>query len=452
MHRIKTRGLGLAILARLLAGSPAVSALEIEPGIGAGLLYTDNAALVADNEEDDLVVVGYAGVNITEDGGPLRLNASADVIHLNYTNNTFSNKIYPSLRATAGWEQIKNRLDWKVQNYFTQRRTNAIDGVTPSNIQNTNAFTFGPDITLPITGRQSVLVSPEFRDFTYEDVGTDNRQYALSTSWVYQMYRTMSVKVNGSVTKVDYDGDGEVPDYTSTRAYVGISGTGARSTYSANFGRTKADRDNSSDKEGFTGDLTVQHELTGRSSARIHVASRITDTGNILLRSETDPDDGGFSNVQTSDDVVRDNIARLTYRRDDSTLKTRLWGELRDLDYNVEQNDREVKELGAQLDYQVTPLLTASLSGEYNRTKRTDIGARDDRYLITGTIAYNLTRKLSTYFDLRYQEQDSDGGSISEYKEFSTFARFVYGFGTVSRPGSGGRSGGGSSFGSGSRP
>jgi predicted porin len=435
-------------MASLLTGHSLVSALEIEPGVGAGLLYTDNAALAPDNEEDDLVVVGYAGVNINEDGGPLRMNAAAEVIHLNYTNNTFGNKTYPSLRATAGWEQIRGRLDWKVQNYFTQRRTDAVSGVTPSNIQNTNVFTFGPDITLPITGRQSVLVRPEFRDFTYEDVGTDNRQYSLSTSWDYRMYRTMGVSLNGSVVKVDYDGDGEVPDYTSTEAYVGISGTGARSVYSANFGRTNVDRDNSRNEEGFTGDLTMQYELTGLSLVRMHVASRITDTGNILLRSQTDPDDGGFSNVQTSDDVVRDSIVRLTYRRDGYTFKTSVWGELRDLDYKTDQtdqtdqSDREVKEVGAQLDYRVTPLLTTSLSGEYTRIKQTDIGTRDDRYSVIGTIGYNLSRKLSAYFDLRYQEQDSDDGFFDEYKEFSSFARLVYGFGTITRPDSGGQSGG----------
>jgi len=440
MHQIeKTGWLRLAVMASLLTGHSVVSALEIEPGVGAGLLYTDNAALAPDNEKDDLIVVGYAGVNITEDDGPLSINASADVIHLNYTDNTFGDKTYPSLRASAVWEQIRDRLDWTVQNYFTQRRTNAVAGVTPSNIQDTNVFTFGPNITFPVTGRQSVSINPEFRDFTYEDVGTDNRQYSLSTSWAYRMYRTMGVSMNGSVVKVDYDGDGETPDYTSTDVNVGISGTGARSTYSANFGRTRADRDNSSNREGFTGNLTLQYQLTGHSSALAYMASKITDAGNVLLNSETDPDNGDFSNVQIADDVLRDSIVRLTYRRDGLTLNTSVWGELRDLDYEVAQSDRDWKQVGLQLDYRVTPLITTSLSGEYNRIKQTDISTRDDRYLVTGTMGYSFTRKLSTYFDLRYQEQDSDSGSLNEYEEFSTFVRLVYGTARIARPDGGSR-------------
>jgi hypothetical protein len=238
---------------------------------------------------------------------------------------------------------------------------------------------------------------------------------------------------------VDYDGDGdgddEASDYTSTEVQFGISGTGARSSYSASFGRTHVDTDNSSNTEGFTGNLTLQYQLTGRSSARAYASSRITDAGTILLDSETDPENGGFSNVQIADDVLRDSIVRLTYIRAGLTLNTSIWGELRDLDYETAgRTDREWKEFGAQLDYRVTPVITTSLLGEYSRVKQTDIGTRDDRYSVTGTMGYSFTQKLSTYFGLRYQEQNSDSGSLNEYQEFSTFVRLVYGNARVSRP------------------
>jgi len=426
-------------MAGLLGGGSVVSALEIEPSVGAGMLYTNNAALASSNEEDDLIMVGYAGVSVTEDEGSLSMDVLADVNYLTYTDNTFGDQTYPSLRATAGWEQIRGRLDWRVQNYFTQRRTNADGGVTPSNLQDTNVFTFGPNITFPVTSRQSVSVNPEFRKFTYENVGTDNRQYALSARWAYQMYRTMNLSLNGNVIKVDYDGDGQIPDYTRTEANIGISGRGARTTYSANFGRTRADRDNSSSQDRFTGNLTLQYRLAGFSTVRAYLESRITDAGNILLRSETDPDDGGSANVQTADDVVRDRRFRLTYSRDHLALNTLVWGELRDLDYEVAPNDREWRQIGALLDYQVTPLITTSLSGEHNRVKQTGIGTKDNRYSVTGTIGYNLTRKLNTYVDLRYQELDSDSGSLNAYEEFSMFVRLVYGPARLTRPRGGGR-------------
>jgi hypothetical protein len=437
---------GLIVLTGLLVGSPVVTALEIEPGVGVGLLHTDNARLTADDEEDDLIVVGYVGAKIDENRGPLSLNAETELIYLDYTKGTFSDQNYPGLRLEAGYEQIRDRLDWQVQDYFTQTLVDSNDGANPDNIRNTNVFTFGPSIRFPIAGRQTITVNPQYRNFYYEAVGNNNQgnnqQYALSASWFYSMYPTMGVSLNGGVTEVVYDSGG-ASDYTRSTAQAGISGTRARSVYSLNLGGTNISRDKSGSTSGFSGNLTWSYNLTGHSNARVYLSSDLTDSGNLLLDSQTNPDDGDFSNVQSSNQVLRNSILRLTYRREDTTLNTEVWGEFRDLDYEGgqgdqgSQSDRDVREVGANLNYRVTAALTAGIFGSYSRTKETDIDREDKRYSITGTVGYQLTRKLRTNLDLAYQNQDSKGGLSNEYSEFSTFVRLVYGFARVERPGRG---------------
>ena len=440
MQQVRINLSVLILLTGLLVGSPVVFALEVEPGVGVGLLYTDNARLSDSNEKNDLVVVGYAGVRVDENSGPLNVSAEAEWIHLNYTRDTFGKQDYPGLRLTAGWEQIRDRLDWQVQNYFTQTLGDSLDGATPDNIENSNVFTFGPNIRFPISGRQMVTVNPEYRNFYYEN-GDNNQQYALSAGWFYNMYRTTQVGLDGSVTEVSYSGD--ATDYTSYTAHAVLSGSGARSDYSLSLGGTDIDRDESGSTSGFSGNLTWSYKLTGHSSARAYLSSDITDTGNLLLDSQTNPDNGDFSNVQTSNDTVRNNILRLTYRRDDATLNTVVWGELRDLDYQGgqsdqdDQSDRDVWEVGADLNYNVTAALTAGISGRYTRTEETDTDRKDKAYSILGTVNYQLTRKLRTSFDLQYLDQDSDGDFGNEYSAFSSFVRLVYGFARVDRPGRG---------------
>jgi len=328
---------GLILLAGLLVGSPVVTALEIEPGVGVGLLHTDNARLSEDDEQDDLIVVGYVGARIDENSGPLRLSAEASLIYTDYTKDTYSDQNYPGLRLTGGYEQIRDRLDWEVQNYFTQTLADTDDGANPDNIRNTNVFTFGPSIRFPISGRQTITVNPQYKNFYYEDIGfndqDNNQQYALSANWFYGMYPTMGVSLNGGVTEVVYDSGGGDRDYTRSSAQAGISGTRARSVYSLNLGGTNISRDKSGSTSGFSGNLSWSYNLTGHSNARVYLSSDITDTGNLLLDSQTNPDDGDFSNVQSSNEVLRNSILRLTYRREDATLNTELWGEFRELDY-----------------------------------------------------------------------------------------------------------------------
>jgi len=87
--------------------------------------------------------------------------------------------------------------------------------------------------------------------------------------------------------------------------------------------------------------------------------------------------------------------------------------------------------VGANLDYRVTAAVSTGIFGSYTRTK--EASREDKRYFITGTVGYQLTRKLRTNLDLRYLDQD--GGLGTEYSEFSTFVRLVYGFANVERPG-----------------
>ena len=130
---------------------------------------------------------------------------------------------------------------------------------------------------------------------------------------------------------------------------------------------------------------------------------------------------------------MRNNTARLVYRRDDSTFNTEAWGEYRDLSYKESPDDRDVREVGVSLDYHITPLITTGIDGRYNRTKEDDTGRKDERYLIRANIAYELSRKLRTRFDVRYRHKDSNE-SDNEYKEYSAFISLVYGFTDVSRP------------------
>jgi hypothetical protein len=137
--------------------------------------------------------------------------------------------------------------------------------------------------------------------------------------------------------------------------------------------------------------------------------------------------------------VVRNSILRLTYRREDDTLNTELWGEFRDLDYQggkgdqSDQDDREIREIGASMGYRVTAALSSGIFGRYKWNKQTNTDRRDEHYSITGTVGYQLTRKLRTNLDLRYQNQHSKGGLGDEYSEFSSFVRLVYGFARVDR-------------------
>jgi len=319
-----------------------------------------------------------------------------------------------------------------------QRPIDSLDPDTPDNTQDTNVFTFGPEIRFPLSGRQTITLSPSYRNFYYEEEDTDNQQFSMNAGWFYQMYRLTRVGLDGGVTRVDYDDEQRNPNYTISNIHLVVAGRRARSEFDFNLGATNINRDEFESQNGFTGSLSWLLTLTGHSRLRSHIASELTDTNNGLLNASVSPEDGDFSNEQISGDVLRNNTVRLEYLRQDATLNSRLWGELRDLDYKESPDDREVQEVGVALDYSVTALLSSGLSLRYNRTKESDEDRTDHRYEVSGNIGYRLSPKLTSKLDLRYRKRDSTE-DIDEYSEMSAFVSLVYGFGQVSRPG---RSGG----------
>ncbi len=403
-----------------------------EPGVGIGLQYTDNAGLTSDNEDDDLVVLGYVGANIDKSSGSLNLNAVTSLTYENYTNNTFSDQYYFDLNAKAGWEMVRNRVNWVMRDFFTQRLRTSIDRATPANIEDINIFNFGPDVILPISRVQKLVISPAFSDFYYETSDVDNQRYSLSLDWLYNKSATNEIGLGGSFSKIDFENENRNPNYSASNIHAIVTGQLARSNYEANLGFTQIDRDDFENQSSVTGSLEWIYDFIGHSNAKVYMASDLTDASYSALDSAIDPDRGDINNVQISSDVFMNNVLRATYSRKGATLNTRLWAELRDLDYKERPQDREVQSLGIKFDYQMRALVSSGLYARYRRTKRTDQGRTDKYYTVGAQIGYQMSRKLRTVFDLQYQDKDSTDDT-QEFSEFSGLINLVYGYGEVAR-------------------
>jgi len=416
----------VAVFAAAVCASPVAVAVDFTSTISAGLKYTDNARLTSQNEEDDWIVSGDLTASLIETGGPFDANVNSSLRYQDYVNGTYSDRTYFNLGALLAWKQIANRLEWQASDFFSQTQVNSTDPNTPNNLQNTNVFSFGPNINFPISGRQSISVSPVFRDFYYENSDTDNQQYGVNAGWYYQMYPTLNVGLNGSVTEVRYDNDNVNSDFTRTSYQGVLSGNRPRSVYTLRLGVTNIDRDNFDDQNGASGSLDWLFTVSGRSSLRAFLSSDLNDTSSAYYSSQIDPDTGDYANVQTSGDVLRNNTARVTYTRDGTVVMTRVWTEFRDLNYDVAPDDRRVMVVGTSLDRRISPMTTAGVYGRYNRTKKTDITRTDKTYVAGGIMGFNLSRKLSANIDLQYQKKTSTQ-AVDEYSEYSVFAGITYG-------------------------
>lgn len=433
MNQPQRKFLISTIYVGLLLFSSSLLALEFEPGIGGGLGYSDNIRLTSDNEEDDLIAVGYVGARLEHDSGPIQADASAALNHVRYTKDTFPDQRYFNLRATADWEMVENRIDWRVQNYYRQIPIETIDSNTPVNIQDTNSFIFGADFTFLVSGRQTFSLRPEYRNFYYESSLTDNQQYALMANWNYQMYRLTSVGLSTSVRTLVYEDPGAV-DVTFTNLYFVASVDRARSDITVNLGYNGVKRENGQLTSEPAGSLNWQVNLTNRSHIRTFFSTGLNDTSSATYYAVVDPGVGNPNIIQESTDVIRNTGVTLGYHRTDRTLGSSITGELRELTYSESPNDRRIKLVNASLSYPVSALLSTELFARFRNTELTDTNIKQQRYFVGVNFAYQISRNLRSQFDLVYLDEESNDFTL-DYSAWNGYVNLVYGFGRTLRPG-----------------
>jgi hypothetical protein len=413
---------------------PLAHALEFEPSVGAGLAYTDNADLVPENEEDDIAAIGYLGATLREDSGPLRVDAVSAVTYQKYLDDTVADETYFNLNLNAEWEQIRDRLYWNVNDFYTQRKIDSLQAARTSNTQNTNVFTLGPRILFQPSRTHSVSVNPLYRNFYYQDSDTNNQQYGLTANSLYLIRPTMQAGLDGGVNMVDYDDEDRNANLVSSNIHAVLSGTGSRSSYTFNLGATHVSRDRFDSTSGFTGDATLMLELTGRSRLRLYLASGLTNSSNNLLDSQLNPENGSFGSEQINGDVIRDSNMTIAYSRTDDVLNTSISVQVQDLDYQESPDDRRVYLLNADMNYKFTPLVDGGLNGFYRYLDEDATNRTDKEYMVTGSINYHLSRDLRSAFAVRYQNKSSSL-KTDEYTEAAFFIGLIWGGGSVPHTG-----------------
>lgn len=421
-------------LAALAFSSNTAAALEIQPGAGIGLEYTDNARLTPDNTVDDIIVTTYASVGIADNKGPLTYQASTSLDHETYIKDSFNDRYNFNLNAIANWVMIQNRVNWMVSDHYTQATVIALGADTPRNREDRNVFNLAATITPNVGNRHHLSIVPSFSQYYYEKQRTDNKQYSLTTDWLYQATRLTDVGLRFGTRKINYTETSllghSIEDVSFSNASIVFNGVRMRSTFGARLGTTYVKRDNGQKTAGFTGHLNWLGDISSRSKFSALISTDLTDTSTIGVRIPGDFDAISGDDVQITTDVVRNSLINLAYFRKDASLDTRLSVRYHKVAYSDNPLDRIIRDFGVLLAYPVTQRLTSSVHANYNRSKQLDTGQLDKTYIVGGNLNYNFSRKLRGLLSLIYQTKDS-AFAPRNYDEFSVFISLNYGFGGI---------------------
>jgi hypothetical protein len=417
----------------LLLFTQAAYALKLAPEASAGLKYSNNVLLQEANEKSSLVYTGLMGISIEEHSKLFSLTANTSIRSESYANSEINvdDKYYFNLGLSTKMDVIQRRLSFQLGNNFKQTIIDTSTPRVPDNIQDTNVFTFGSDIRIPLTPRQQLVLMPRYRKFYYETTDADNKQYSSTASWIYTLSPLTKLSLNGGITKVFYDDNSVVDsDYVSNNVNLGITRKLKRSNINIRLGVTNIQKDGQKDQNGHTGSLRWVRDLTSKSNISLTIKSELRDSSQSLVGFlgdiELDESLDDLESEEITRDILISNSVRAEYNGRKSIMGFKVWGSFNDLDYKASPRDRELRSAGFQFNYPVMRMLNTTVYGSYRVTKEIDL-LREERLRTLGVSAnYRLARSLSCSFKLQNVDNQSDV-NIYEYDEISVYAGIVYG-------------------------
>jgi len=396
--------------------------LELEVGAE----RSDNVARVPVDEQSETNGTARLGVALERVRSRYEAKLSGDVQYRRYSEDTFGSDVVGGLAGRLDWLILPEHLVWVFEDNYGQVTSDPLQADTPDNREQTNYFSTGPDITVPLGARTVLLASGRYSDNYYEESEQGSRSVDGSVGIGRRLTEQTTLSLNGSISDIEYDQSAVNPDYTITSAFLRLESTGTRTTFEADAGYTEAERDGQT-SDGPLFRASIAYQITGRSIVSFDAGYVFTDSGAALRVDQSALGAGSEVNdTLAAGDVFRDTYAYLTFttERDRSALSASIFGR-KERHEDIIILDRDI--------------VGADLSVSRNLTQRIELtvegGYRDEDFVV-GDVAFQewfagvglgwrLTPSVSLRTSIFHYVGSGDGAS-RDYEENRAYIGIRY--------------------------
>jgi Surface lipoprotein assembly modifier len=283
--RSSTRPPPIALVLTLALAS-AAEAETLSYGVDAGVAQTDNVTLAPSNKVSQTIAIADADFDVKKQSRLLDVDAKGDFSYLDYLQNAYGSQLIGRFDGIAHFAIIPERFIWMLQDDFGQAALDPFTPATPTNLENVNYLSTGPDVNFRLGGTSFINLSARYARSTYATSPYNSNRWFGSLAWGLQLSSRSSVSLNADTERVQFENTVVNTDYDRTNGFVRYSIQGARTELSADLGGTRITQNGASTSGGL-----AKVEL----SRKISAAAKLTFTaGHTLTDAST-----SFSNLQS---------------------------------------------------------------------------------------------------------------------------------------------------------
>jgi len=358
-------------------------------GASVGVGATDNVNLSATHQKAQALAAASLFFDLIRTGSRLKLTALGNFSDINYLEHAYKNQVLGRFDGLANLTLWQRHLTWLVRDDYGDSQIDPLQALTPTNIQRVNVFSTGPTLTLQPSLNSFVELQGLYSRNTYQDSPFSGNTGTASFTLGHQFSPSDSISIVGRVQQERFDNTTLNPDY-QVREYYG--------EYSLKGSRTVLDLQAGLDQANDAG--------SWRSSplVRVSITRNVSPFSTVSLTGGRDYINamGGFASLGAgiSSGIPVGGVAQTTANADHTygnaswafrRLRTTLslfGGWERDAYDRESQFDFSRTDLGITLGRQLTPFLSANVTGTLDRSKYTAQGFTNDNGRVDAAVVY----------------------------------------------------------------
>jgi hypothetical protein len=244
--------------------------------LGTSAYRTDNVALTQTGREEDTVLGVFSDFQwSSRDFSRLKLRLEGDVAYNHYTRGQLGNAFSGAALAHADLELLEDRLTWQVQDSIRQTRINELAPLTPDNIQETNLFSTGPRLRIPLgSPRFAMVIDGQYQRGSYSVDQDDTEGLIGQMSLVRTIGPRSSLALSATSRHISFISSGAA-GYRSNEVVTQWRAKGARTEIGATAGYSVSTQAGTSIKAPHLR-LDIERNLSDRSRLMLYAEHRVT--------------------------------------------------------------------------------------------------------------------------------------------------------------------------------
>jgi hypothetical protein len=297
----------LSILS-ILPYATATGADNLSFGVDVGVGETDNVTLVPSDKITQTLAVADADFAIQQQSRRFDVDAKGNFTYLDFLQGAYSPELIGRLDGLARFAFIPEKLTWVLQDDFGQAQVDPFAPVTPTNRENINYVSTGPDLDLRLGSVGFMDVTARYARTQYQVSPYDSNRLLGSIALGRALSAQSNISLDGSVERVLFDNTIDNTDFDRTSVYGRYELKGARTELTANLGITKVNQGG----ESFSGPhvkFQLSRKLSSAAKLTFTAGRELTDAATNFSTLQS----GAIGTIGTAPAPVTSSSYTITY-------------------------------------------------------------------------------------------------------------------------------------------